>query len=151
MPDVQTPPTMSTAFLCSMAASLGLTQITRHLLGLGEPVVGTFLSWCGYTHETRIAPLKRNPDCPVPHGVWKRVRVAESLHRCTLRELVAAAGVPLGDGKDEAWFTLGGLRFHETIECCGCNQPVGRFGVARGIVGRCSSCGGGGFWSIFFR
>lgn len=140
----RTQPTVSTAFLCSLAASLALTQATRHVLGLGKPVAGTNLTYCGYTHATHLSALRRRKGCPCEHEVWSRVPSREPLRRKTLRDLLVAAGLGVQPAAPagEASFRLGRVRFYETASCCGRERPVRRFGMPGKVIGRCPCCSG---------
>jgi molybdopterin/thiamine biosynthesis adenylyltransferase len=134
-------PTMSTSFLCSIAAELGVMQLFRHALGLGKPVADTVLEYCGYTHRTVISPLTRNPNCLCDHEAWRQLPSPRpSLADCTLAELVAAAG-----RRDHQATTItvdDDLHFIESAVCRGGHRaPVGRFGLLGQSVGACATCG----------
>jgi molybdopterin/thiamine biosynthesis adenylyltransferase len=134
-------PTMSTAFLCSLAADLTLVQLVRHRLGLGKPVGDTMMQYCGYTHAVNpSAPLLRNPNCPCEHVAWRRVESPRPLDACSLLELAEIAQLTSRDGLA---FTVGELSFVEAAWCCGRPQPVGRFAApgSDGAGASCPSCG----------
>jgi hypothetical protein len=123
----ETAPTMSTAFLCSLAADLTMMLLVRHRLGLGKPVADTLVQYCGYTHATTVAPLARNPDCPCEHIAWRRVSSRRSLDSCSLREAAEMAGLSAdGDGRGLA-FLVDEFAFAESAWCCGQSQTIGRF------------------------
>jgi molybdopterin/thiamine biosynthesis adenylyltransferase len=134
-------PTMSTSFLCSMAAELGVMQVFRHALGLGKPVANTSLEYCGYTHRTVVSPLTRNPNCLCDHRVWRRVPAPRpSLADCTLADLVAATG---HHDREATTITVDDdLHFIESAVCRGGHRaPIGRFGLLGESVGACAICG----------
>jgi hypothetical protein len=135
-------PTMSTAFLSSLAADLALTQATRFLLGLGAPVGDTLLHWNGYTHAMHVSPLRRNTDCPCEHVPWTRARVPGALSDLSLREIARAAGCSRALEDREPSFQVGGLRFFEAGICCGRIQETRRFSGDARAIGRCARCQG---------
>jgi molybdopterin/thiamine biosynthesis adenylyltransferase len=141
---VRTQPTISTAFLCSLAASLALTQVTRHVLGLGKPVAGSNLMYCGYTHVPRLSSLRRRESCPCEHEVWSRVRLFQPVSCHTLRDVLVAAGFgePPPESVRDVSFSLGRVRFYESARCCEQEHPVRRFGEPGQVIGRCPRCGG---------
>ncbi|HUT36074.1 MAG TPA: ThiF family adenylyltransferase [Planctomycetota bacterium] len=135
------PPTMSTSFLCSLAADLAMTQILRFALGLGAPVADTFLEHCGYTHRTVVAPLARNPACPCDHTAYRQVRLGGQLGALTLRELTAAAGLGPASGRAPLSFTVDRFAFAEMAGCaCSGQVPLGKFVLAGQAVGECPKC-----------
>ncbi len=125
-PTIHTRPTMSAAFLCSMAADLGATLATRYFLGLGKPVTDSLLSWNGYTNHTLISPLSRNPRCRCPHGsVWAQAALPLPLAECTVNELLAAAQMN-EQSVDQIQIEVEGSAFAEQAFCCG-QQPINQF------------------------
>ncbi|MBP8260182.1 MAG: ThiF family adenylyltransferase [Verrucomicrobia bacterium] len=137
----EAPATNSLGAICSMAASLAVLQILRHLLGMGQPVADTMLEYCGFTHRTVISPLERNPECPSDHTRLGQAAVPEPLAGRSLAEAVQhATGVP---APPDAQFEIAG---HDWVEFagCGCERPapVRRF-IARGRadLGQCPRCG----------
>lgn len=140
----QSRPTMSTAFLCSLAADLTMVQLVRHRLKLGKPVDDSLLQYCGYTHAvTAAAPLKRNPHCPCEHIVWRRATTQSPLSACSLATIADIAGPFLASAAgEEASFRVDQMTWSEAAWCCGEAHRVGRFvrpGEQLGL--RCSSCG----------
>lgn len=132
--------TNSLGAICSMAASLAVLQILRHLLGLGQPVADTMLEYCGFTHRTVVSPLERNPKCPSEHAVLGQAAVPEPLAGRSLAQAVqAATGIP---APPDAQFEVAG---HDWVEFAGCGcerpSPVRRF-IERGRadLGRCPRC-----------
>jgi hypothetical protein len=135
-------PTMSVAFLCSLAADLTLVQVARHAIGLGAPVSDTLLEYCGYTHATTVSALRRNPDCPCDHSAWMEAAAPRPLDECTLGELALAADGARAPEDTEPAFGIDEFDYVETAACaCGGSQPVGRFLRAGAPLGRCSACG----------
>jgi molybdopterin/thiamine biosynthesis adenylyltransferase len=140
---VETQPTTSVSFLCSLAADLALMQILRHALGLGAPVVDTVLEYSGYTHRTVASPLKRNPRCPAEHLPWRTATAGRPLADSTLRELAQAAGFAGDDTATRAAFYLGELFFLEWGVCHQAHSaPVGRFVAPGESIGSCPCCAG---------
>jgi len=136
-------PTMSTSFLCSVAADLVMVQILRYFLGLGRPVDDTMVEYCGFTNRTVTTPLTRNPRCPCEHILYQQVATQRPVARLSLRELAAAAGLGGCTGDEALAFAVDGLVFAE-LGACGCegSRPIRRFVAAGGEAGRCQSCGG---------
>jgi molybdopterin/thiamine biosynthesis adenylyltransferase len=135
--------TRSTSSLCSTAADLAMTQMIRHLGGIGVPVVDTLLEWCGYTHATKITALKKNIHCPCEHRRWNRYQTQRALSTYTPLEL---ANIALGHvrSEDGVSLTIDRLQFCEVGVCthCAARQPVEKF-VARLLgAGTCPVCGG---------
>ena len=135
-------PTISTGFLCSMAADLALVQCVRHALHLGQPVDDTMLQYCGFTHQLRVMPLERNPGCPCEHVALRRIAVPRLLEDCPLGQLSRRAGYWAGEAPTADSFTVGGFDYVESAICCQGSQPVERL-VAHGAkTGCCPACSG---------
>ncbi len=135
-------PTMSVAFLCSLAADLALVQVARHAIGLGAPVSDTLLEYCGYTHETTVSALRRNPDCPCDHSAWTEAAPPRPLDECTLGDLALAVDGANESEAAETAFGIDEFEYVETAACaCGRSEPVGRFLRPGAPLGRCSACG----------
>ena len=133
-------PTMSVAFLCSLAADLALVQVGRHAIGLGGAVADTLLEYCGYTHATTVSPILRNPDCACEHAAWAQVAPPRPLAECSLRDLAVAAAAGADD--EETAYGIDDAEYVETAACpCGASAPVRRFVRPGSAVGRCPSCG----------
>lgn len=129
-------PTMSTSFLCSLAADMAMVQITRFALGLGAPVADTLVEYAGYTHRTVVSPLACKADCPGEHLEWRQVRLGMHLGDTTLRSLAATAGfAPRSFEVDDYTFAERGG--------CGCptTVPLGRFVTPGEGVEQCAACG----------
>jgi molybdopterin/thiamine biosynthesis adenylyltransferase len=141
-PDTTAAPTRSTAFLCSLAADLGVTQAARHVLGLGQPVGDTLLEYCGYTHATTVSPLARNPRCPCDHTAWKLVTAPACLSDCRLRDLANAAGLPPKDAAPaDLSFRVEDYQFIDSVFCCGRRHAARRFVAPEDPVMCCVMCG----------
>jgi molybdopterin/thiamine biosynthesis adenylyltransferase len=141
---IQTAPTRSVSFLCSLAADLALMQILRDMLGLGGPVQDTLVEYCGFTHRTVTAPLVRNPQCPCDHRPWAAAPAPGPLAECTLRQLAVAAGVTENRELARTSFRVEDWPFVVRGVCanCGQTQAVQRF-VAGGEAARpCVTCSG---------
>ena len=119
-------PTMSTPFLCSIAADVACTQIVRHFLGLGAPVGDTLVSHCGFTHRVTQSPLKRRLDCRCEHAVWRRALIHSPLPTLTADDLLVAAQLPAGSRNGNT-LHVEGHAFACEATCCGTRQPIGRF------------------------
>jgi molybdopterin/thiamine biosynthesis adenylyltransferase len=144
------PPTRSTSFLCSQAADLAMAQIFRHVLRLGAPVADTLLEYCGYTHRTVVAPLRRNPQCPCDHRAWTQLPAPLPLAECTLRDLMSAAG--RGQIARASLTVDDDLVFVESATCgvCAAVQPVQRFLPAGAAAGHCAACRGPVYGQPFY-
>jgi molybdopterin/thiamine biosynthesis adenylyltransferase len=132
-------PTISTSFLCSLAADFALTQWTRHVLNLGQPVADTLLQYCGYTHRLTQAGLARNKNCKCGHMILERVGLPKPLAACTSGELAHCAGF-----EDQTLagrsLTLGDLSYVE-LAVCRCEQHrVERFLPSGETLGTCRAC-----------
>jgi molybdopterin/thiamine biosynthesis adenylyltransferase len=134
-------PTMSTSYLCAMAASLAVLQGVRLLAGMGAPVGDTLLTYTGYTHATTISPLRRRESCPCDHVPWARAKTARPIPAHTPRELLAAAGVdPMH--RPQATLRVEGYEFAARGECCGVPRDVRQFITPRRrSTRRCDRCG----------
>jgi hypothetical protein len=132
-------PTISTSFLCSVAADLAMVQLFRLVLGLGPSVEDTFLEYCGYTHRTVGVPLQRKPECPCDHVRWEPLTVSRPLAAWGLGDLAVAAGA----GGERGLFTVGEYSFAEQAVCgaCGHTQRLQRFVPADRVAGSCENCG----------
>jgi len=138
---VQTVPTMSVSFLCSMSADMAMTQLLRHALQLGPPLEDSVLEYCGYTHQVSSSPLKRNPACPCEHVAWDRAVVEGPLAKSSLRQVARTAGFDRGELPPDLSFVVDSLTFVEKVTCCGPAQSIRRFCEAGQEVARCSTCG----------
>ncbi len=137
---VTSQPTISTSFLCSLAADLAMTQLLRLLLSLGKPVVDTQLQYCGFTHRTGISPLVRNPNCPCRHVRWNRIGLGDSLHNQTLEMLLHKSGLATSQDVPST-LELDGLEYVESATCCGKLRTVERFVPHGTAAANCSDCG----------
>jgi molybdopterin/thiamine biosynthesis adenylyltransferase len=134
-------PTVSTSFLCSMAAELALVQAVRLVLGLGKPSEDCLIEYCGYTHRTVLSPLKRNPKCLCDHQPFQLGALPwPRLGACTTADLCKAAGAKSGDSV--ALSVGDDLSFVETGHCgCIVPKPIGRFCSRAESLGHCPDCG----------
>jgi hypothetical protein len=119
-----------------------MTQLIRDFLKLGSPVTDTFLTWCGYTHRSMQAPLRRNERCRLAHLAWDRGALPRTLPSCTLEDLLIAANVRGAALPPESTLTIEGYHFVECAYCgCGRPQPLGRFVTeGTGAGGNCGAC-----------
>lgn len=134
-------PTMSTSFLCSLAADLALVQVTRHVLGLGRAVADTMLQYYGYQHRVVVSPLTANPRCGCEHVVWEQAAAPRPLGQHPFGALAAAAGLGPGAANAGLAFVVDDLVFVESACCCARRHPVGQFAPAGAKVGACPACG----------
>lgn len=134
-------PTRSTSSLCTMAASLALHQILRHVLILGQPVADTLVDYCGLTQQIHTSPLVRNPDCPKDHTRFVVSRARAPLRESSLHAVVAALG--LSGELETLRFTVDGANWVERGACgCAPEKTVRRFMPAgRRKPPRCPTCG----------
>jgi molybdopterin/thiamine biosynthesis adenylyltransferase len=137
-------PTMSTSFLCSLAADLLLVEVTRLLLGLGAPPADALIEYCGYTHRTTLSPLRRSTACRCEHVRWRRVSSLRPLGASTTEELAAAAGV------SRPFSIVVGDHCYCERPACGCSPCDARFVATRPAgaetdadreAARCERCG----------
>jgi molybdopterin/thiamine biosynthesis adenylyltransferase len=134
-----TQPTVSTSFLCSLAADLAVTQAFRLILDLGQPVADRLLEFCGFTHRTLVTPLARNLECPCEHLGWVTRWAPRTLAECTLRELAACAFPGTDDPAGLSFLVDDDLVFASSAACCRV-EPCNRFVPAGGSLGTCGCC-----------
>lgn len=135
-------PTMSVSFLCALSAEMAMTQLVRHVLGLGPSPGDSMLEYCGYKTQVSSSPLVRNPACRCEHVAWDRARVDGPIPPKSLREIAQRAGFDGASLPDDLSFLVDDLTFVERVVCCGVPQPVRRFGRPdAAVVARCSRCG----------
>ncbi|MFV2066355.1 MAG: hypothetical protein ACC645_05195, partial [Pirellulales bacterium] len=132
-------PTMSTSFLCSLAADFALTQWSRSTPGLGSPVADTLLQYCGYTHRLTQTELDRNKTCKCGHLILERLGLPKPLAECTSSELAHFAGFedPTLDGRS---LTLGELSYVQSAVCRCDQHRVERFMPRGATLGTCAAC-----------
>ncbi len=133
-------PTVSTSFLCSMAADLALVQCVRHALDLGASVEDQGLQYCGFTHDVRRWALSRNAACPLEHLAVRRAPLEKPVPECTPRELARLAGLSLHSISQPFSLSVGGLIYASGSYCCGRQHPLRRFVARDQSVGRCTVC-----------
>jgi molybdopterin/thiamine biosynthesis adenylyltransferase len=133
-----TQPTMSTSFLCAIAADLAAAAILRWVLKLGAPLTDSLTEYAGYTNRMTISPLPRRTDCPLGHRVWRRLVPPRPLENCSLAELAQAAGAV---NLDRVGFDVNGEKFVERAACaCGQVHEPRRFLAGGQSAGRCIRC-----------
>ena len=132
-------PTISTSFLCSLAADLAMTQWTRYALGLGQPVADTLLQYCGYTHRLTQTGLARNEKCRCGHMILERVGLPKTLAECTASELARFAGFE-NHTLDDCSLTLGELSYVKSAVCRCDQHRVERFVTSGETLGHCRAC-----------
>jgi molybdopterin/thiamine biosynthesis adenylyltransferase len=150
-PRAHTLPTRSVSSLCSLAADLAMTQLLRHALHLGKPLVNSMVELCGYTWKSVVSPLARNPDCPSDHVRWQHARAPRPLAACSPAELLAATGLGHGTGLalspsgavPNVSFMADHFSFAASGACaCGAAHPLQRFVEAgQALAESCSACG----------
>ena len=144
-------PTMSTAFLCSLAADLGLMLIVRYALKLGAPLTDSLVEYCGYTNRMVTTPLYKSSSCICDHSPWKIRKLSRPLINNTLRELSLASELSENGSFNEYSFTVSDMSFVELGICsCSTLQPVRRFVKSGHIAGICGKCGADLFPHPFF-
>ena len=115
---ISQPETRSIAQLCTLAASLSGIQLVRDVLGLGAPVRDTVVTYCGYTHQTLVTPIRSRAACPADHRVWRRVRSATPLARLSAASFLHLVGH--ADRSERATFSIVDWTFAEEARCaCG--------------------------------
>ena len=133
-------PTMSTSFLCSLAADLALVQLIKHVLSLGVSPIDAMLEYSTYSHRTTITRLSYNERCPCDHVQFRRAQAPQAaLSDCTLAELARAAG--FGSGRSEVSFTIGdGFVYVASVSCeCGKSEEINRFAADNALTtGQCA-------------
>jgi len=135
-------PTMSTAFLCSLAADLTMNQVLRSVLDLGAPIADCQVEWCGYTWRTVVSPLPdRSATCRCDHRPWRVQRLGRPIEKATLRQLVAASG--LSGQRTGLSVQVDNLLFVDLGLCERCGlRPVRRFLCPGREADTCGQCGG---------
>lgn len=135
---VNTMPTRSFTALSSMAASMGVITVLRHLFGIGVPAADTFAHFDGLMTETARMQLRRNANCAEEHTNWKRMQL-EAVGDQSLRSIVTAAGFHNGD---IASVTVGEHDFLGRAVCdCETRRPFERFVNGATPLGECDICG----------
>lgn len=143
---IQSPPTLSVAPLCSLAADMAALAVLRRALGLGRPPADDVRQYSGYLDTVSSAALRRNPECLNDHTVLRRATLQGALARHTLRRCASAAGIHRDADLAEASFRVDDGRFAWIVVCAGCGgqQPFNRFVEGRpDSRHRCAACGGG--------
>jgi len=138
---VTTAPTMSVSFLCAMSAEMAMTQLLRHVLGLGPSPGDSVLEYCGYKTQVSSSSLVRNPACRCEHVAWDHAGVPGPIPPMSLRKIALEAGFDGSTPPDDLSFLVDELTFAEQVVCCGVTQPVRRFCEPGAVVARCSQCG----------
>ncbi|HUT91335.1 MAG TPA: ThiF family adenylyltransferase [Thermoguttaceae bacterium] len=138
---VTTAPTMSVSFLCSMSAEMAMTQLLRHVLGLGPSPGDSVLEYCGYKTQVSSSPLLRNPACRCEHVAWDRAGLPGPIPPMSLHQIAQTVGFDAGTLPEDLSFLVDDLTFVEQVACCGVPQPVRRFCEVGAVVARCSQCG----------
>ena len=131
-------PTMSTPGLCGTAADLAVNQVLRLVLGLGQPVMDTLLTYCALGNVASVTEMRRHRDCPCDHRPFSRVRLDGKLADETAADLLTASnlGVP-----SDLTLAIDGFVYIERAACA-CGQPVrGRFVRTNGDGATCPACG----------
>jgi molybdopterin/thiamine biosynthesis adenylyltransferase len=138
-PRITDQPTRSASFSCATAADLGMSQIIRLALGLGESVLDTMIEFCGYRNSLVTSRLMRRANCPCDHTLFAPMPLPRPLGECSLNCLIAVAGFK----RSSVTFTLGDFEWVE-FGVCACAQPgpVRRFvQMGQTDLGRCATCG----------
>ena len=149
---VETPtaPTVSTAFLCSLAADLAMTIVLRLVLKLGKPLADSQTEFCGYTLRSVVTPLRPKSEA-CDHTPWEIKRLDGPLDKTTLRALAGASGLGRAGAADGVSFAVGHLLFAELGACAGCGtRRVRRFVHPGRKAGTCRRCGGDVFAQPFY-
>lgn len=133
-------PTMSTSFLCSLAADLAMVQLIKYVCSLGVSPIDTMLEYSTYNHRTTLTRLSHNEHCPCDHVQFRRAQAPQALlSECTLAELACAAG--FGSGESEVSFTIGDRFVYVASALCVCGESaeINRFVADNALTtGRCA-------------
>jgi hypothetical protein len=133
-------PTESLPYLCRMAADLLSLEMTRRLLGIGDPQESREVSYTGYTHRTVVTPLRRSATCPLEHTRLELAPRKRSLGESAPRDLLREAGYDRSDLR-RVTIAVEGWAF-SSLAVCGCDAhaALGRFLPAGSAAGTCPSC-----------
>ncbi len=134
---VETQPTRSPSFLCSLAADLLVAEVTRMAVGCDEPGAGV-LEVCTFSRRSVWSPRVRREDCPGDHTPWERLELPGDLGEHTVGGVLDAASMV----RTQPWsFQAQGLWFAERGGCSCGERPLGRFVDPSGTADRCPDCG----------
>jgi adenylyltransferase/sulfurtransferase len=78
--------------LPGVVGSIEAMEAIKLLLGIGEPLVGTLLTYDALAQEFRNLKLKRNPACPACSDESMPPAIVEYDWRCTPAGSVARTG-----------------------------------------------------------
>jgi len=135
-------PTVSPAHLCSLAASLAVTELLGRSAGLVPASESRLIEYCGFQHRTVVTPLLRRAECQRDHGRWQVVPWARRLATATPRELLAAAGCTDPQALAQVSLTVPGFRFRGLGMCACTRHPViERFQRIGAESAPCTDCG----------
>jgi len=132
-------PTRAASFTCATGADLGMNQLLRFALGLGEPVLDTMIEFCGYRNLIVTSRLVRRAHCCCDHTLFTQMPLPRPLGECSPSCLLAVTGF----SRSSATFTLADFEWVE-FGACACAQPapVQRFvSMSQPALGRCVTCG----------
>ncbi|KYK23603.1 hypothetical protein AYK24_07270 [Thermoplasmatales archaeon SG8-52-4] len=139
--EVSETPTMSTAFLCSLAADLGMTLVTRHLLKLGTTLKNSQIQYCGYTNKMIETTLRKSDKCPCDHNPWDIRVISGPLMNSTLRDLSLSSGLAKEGDLSNLSFAINKMHFVELGICkCAGMRPIRQFHLKNNKVGKCRKC-----------
>jgi len=139
-------PTMSPPYLCSMAASATLLELTRRVTGLVPFESSAMVGYSGYGSAIHTARLERRDSCPIDHQRFARAAPDPRLAERTPRELLRAADAAGADLR-RVTFRVEAQRFASHLACgCDLHPDLGRFlprGTGKGSRGLapCGRCG----------
>jgi molybdopterin/thiamine biosynthesis adenylyltransferase len=134
-------PTASLSYLCALAANLALMELTRRVLGIGDPGESRLVEYNGFTHRTTQTKLTRRDDCPLDHQQLRREPRAGDLGQSTPRALLREADYLEADPRRVTLAVEG--RHFAILAVCGCDAhpPLGRFLAFGAPAGACDACG----------
>jgi molybdopterin/thiamine biosynthesis adenylyltransferase len=134
-------PTESVPHLCGIAANLVCTELTRRVLGIGDPSESRLVEYCGYTHRTTVTPLQRRAECAMDHTRLRMEPRTRDLGKSAPREFLREAGL---EGADPCRVTLTVEgRCFTSLAVCNCDEhlSLGRFFPTGRTAGACPRCG----------
>jgi molybdopterin-synthase adenylyltransferase len=130
-------PTFSLPHLCGLAADLCVQQIIRFVLGLGDPVADTMLTFCGYSNQVSVSRIRRSEFCPCDHRPHVRADVPQRLMESSPADILMAAEIAVGQGSIE----IPGFQFVESLPCaCTPSASSRRFVSVCAKMVRCPEC-----------
>jgi len=134
-------PTASLPHLCGMAANLALMELTGRVVGLPRSAGSVSVDYSGFGHRSTVTPLRRAPECPLPHGQPRPRVVVRELAGGSPQTLRQLAGCDAEDPR-RVLLRVEGHRW-APLAVCGCDghPSIASFVRDGAPLGRCAACG----------